>query len=160
MGLTDNQEEYIDVQLEPIKKSKIRINGDQSKILELNLSDMGIVGRLKTAYKNLQSLSAKVSSLADDVDKDMADEERLEIIDSRLKELDRQMREEVDALFDSNVSEVCLPHGTMYDPHDGEFMYEHIIESLSQLYNNNFNKEFKLMKARVKKHTDKYTKKK
>lgn len=154
-----DKEEVIDLALEPVKRSKIRVNGDQNKIIELNLSDMGIVGRLKTAYKNLQELSKQVAGLADELD-GKSDEETMELMDSRLKELDAKMRAEIDTLFDYPVSAVCVPYGTMYDPHDGEFTYEHIIDALSTLYNNNFNKEFKLMKARVQKHTDKYTKKK
>lgn len=152
-------EKIIDINLEPVKKTKVRINGDQNMILELNLSDMGIVGRLKTAYKKLQNLSSRVASLSDEMSGLENDEETLDMIDKKLTELDKEMRNEIDTLFDSNVSEVCLPYGTMYDPHGGEFMYEHIIDALSELYENNFNAEFKAMRNRVKKHTDKYTKK-
>ena len=150
------EQQVIDLQIAPTKKRKIRINGDQTRILELDLSDMGIVGRLKTAYKDLQALSKKVAALGDDLDKETT-EETLEVMDSKLKALDAEMRQKIDYLFNSNVSEVCLPDGTMYDPWEGEFMYEHIIESLAKLYENNLDAEFEKIKKRVDKHTRKYT---
>ena len=72
--------------------------------------------------------------------------------------IDMEMRQLVDEIFDSNVSEVCAPSGSMFDPFNGTFRYEHIIDVLSKLYKNNLNSEFKKMSARIRKKTSKYTK--
>lgn len=157
------EDKVIDIDLSPIKKSKIRINGDQNTIIELNLSDTRIIERLSTAYKNLQDLEKEVAELSSNVNVDVEDgneEDFTKAADELAKslaELDRKMRDEVDYLFDSKVSDICVPDGTMYDPHDGQFTFEYIIEQLSHLYTNNFNEEFEKMKKRVNKHTAKYT---
>ena len=76
----------------------------------------------------------------------------------RLNKLYPKMRSIGDELFDSNVSEVCMPEGTSVDPINGEFRFEAIIRKLGKLYTDNFNAEFTKMKNNVSKHTAKYTK--
>ena len=48
------EEEFIDVDLSVTKKKKIRINGDNNKIIELNTSDLNILERLSKQYPVLQ----------------------------------------------------------------------------------------------------------
>ena len=38
------------------------------------------------------------------------------------------MRELIDFIFQANVSSVCADDGTMADPLNGQFRFEHIIE--------------------------------
>ena len=147
----------VDVDLSVIKKKKFRINGDNTKILELNVSDMGILSRLDEAYPKLMELQEKVADLAD-INEEADDREVLSTTASKLKEIDGSMRETLDFIFQSNVSEICGSEGSMYDPINGTFRYEHIISTLTKLYENNLNAEFKQMKDRIKKHTAKYTK--
>ena len=151
------EENIIDVDLSAIKKQKFRINGDNSKILELNVSDMGIIARLEDTYPKLMELQDKVANLVD-VDED-ADDKLLSSTAKKLKEIDSDMRETIDFIFQSNVSEICGSEGSMYDPIEGVFRYEYIISTLAKLYENNMESEFSKMKQRVDKHTSKYTKK-
>ena len=156
--LTKNEiDGVVDIDLSVIKKKKFRINGDNSKILELNVSDMGILSRLDEAYPKLMDLQNKVAELAD-INDEAEDRELLSTTASKLKEIDGNMRETLDFIFQSNVSEVCGSEGSMYDPIEGTFRYEHIISTLTKLYENNLNAEFKKMKDRIGKHTAKYTK--
>ena len=142
------EEKVIDLDLNPIQKTKIRIGGDQTRIIELNLSDMGIIDRFTTASKNLHKLADEVSGLSEVVIKEGEDnEDALNDISSKLHELDQKMRKEIDFLFDSPVSDVCVPDGTMYDPHDGQFTFEYVIEALVKLYADTVKDEF----AKVKK---------
>lgn len=150
-------DDIIDVDLSVIKKKKIRINGDDTKILELNISDMGIVSRLNATYPKLMALQDKVSTFGD-IDDNMDDQEAMSIAAMQLTEIDGEMRKLLDELFQSNVSEVCGSDGSMYDPIDGTFRYEHIITALIKLYETNIEEEFKRMKARIEKHTAKYAK--
>ena len=46
-------EDIQDIDLSAIKKKRFRINGDSSKILELNTSDLSISSRLSAAYERL-----------------------------------------------------------------------------------------------------------
>ena len=149
--------DIIDVDLSIVKKKKFRINGDNSKILELNVSDMGIVSRLDETYSKLMDLQDKVASLAD-INEEANDREILSSTAKKLNEIDGEMRDLLDYIFQSNVSEICGSEGSMYDPIEGTFRYEHIISTLTKLYENNLNSEFAKIKKNISKHTAKYTK--
>ena len=153
------ENDIVDIDLSVIKKKRFRINGDNSKILELNTSDMGIVTRLKEAYPRLNdlmdSVTDKFSNLPDD---DEDDEVQLTALSDAVNEIDKQMRAEIDFIFNSNVSEICGSEGSMWDPIDGSFRYEHIIDKLTKLYENNLDKEYASMKRRVENKAGKYVK--
>lgn len=146
-----------DIDLSATRKKRFRIDGDNNRYLELNTSDMSIVTRLDNLYPKLEKLSQEAS--IKQLDKQEADSEKaLSKISQALIKIDVQMRGILDEIFDSNVSEICAPSGSMFDPFNGEFRFEHIIDVLTKLYENNLNTEFKKMAAKVKKRTAKYTK--
>lgn len=146
-----------DIDLSATRKKRFRIDGDNNRYLELNTSDMNIVTRLDNLYPKLEKLSQEAS--IKQLDKQEADSEKaLSKISQALIKIDFQMRQILDEIFDSNVSEMCAPSGSMFDPFNGEFRFEHIIDVLTKLYENNLNTEFKKMAAKIKKRTAKYTK--
>ena len=157
MSLTSNEtsikekenNSVVDISLDVAKRTRFRINGDNNSIIELNLSDLGILDRLKEGMYKLQEETAKLAELPDDLDN----------LSEAMKKIDEKMREYVDYIFDYPVSDVCAKYGTMYDPKNGKFRYETIIEGLVKLYTDNINDEYHNIEARLKKHTDKYTKK-
>lgn len=140
----------IDIDLSVTKKKQFRIDGDDNRIIELNTSDMTIIERLNEVYPKLESLSARTAELSDD---------DVEGGIKALKNIDKEMRELLDYTFDSPISSVCAPDGSMYDLFNGEFRFEHIITVLLNLYEDNISKEFNNMEKRINKHTAKYTKK-
>lgn len=150
-----------DIDLSPIKKKRFRINGDSSKILELNTSDLSIVTRMSSAYdrlvKHMEEVGKILSALPED-NEELTDGKDKEIL-AQLDNIDTEMKKELDYIFDAPVSEVCGDGGSMYDPFDGMFRYEHIIDALTKLYENNLNSEFTAMRRRVNTKTSKYTKK-
>lgn len=147
-----------DIDLSVIQKKRFRINGDNSKILELNTSDMRIASRLKEAYPRLNTLMDEVADEFNSIPDDAEDEETLTKVADAVDKIDGKMREEIDYIFDANVSEVCGSDGSMWDPIDGMFRYEHIIDKLAKLYENNLDKEFADMKRRVETKAGKYVK--
>ena len=157
MGLLGKEEEIIDIDLGEIKRKKFRINGDSNKILELNTSDVNIVSRLTKVYPKLQKLAEEAVTFSEEELNDNT-EEGLARFATKLETIDTKMSNLIDELFDANVSEMCKDGGSMYDPFSGMFRFEHIISTLSKLYENNFNSEFSKMRQRVDKHTHKYIK--
>ena len=146
-----------DISLSSIRKKRFRIDGDNNRYLEIDTSDMGIITRLDNLYPKLQKLAQDAS--AKQLDKqDAGTESAFTKISQMLIKIDAQMRQIIDEIFDSNVSEVCAPSGTMFDPFNGEFRYEHILDVITKLYEANINSEFKKMSARMKQRTAKYTK--
>ena len=139
-------DEIIDINLEGAKRTRFRINGDNDAIIELNLSDLGIVDRLK---EGMEKLTHEMNEIA----KASPDDDNLTEI---MKQADQKMREYVDYIFDYPVSAACAKHGTMYDPKDGKFRYETIIDGLTKLYADNINAEYQKLQARLSKHTAKY----
>lgn len=154
MALVDEtvktQNDIIDIELPELRKKRFRIDGDNDRILELNTSDIGIINRLNSVYPKLIKLSNDVVSELDFSD-DVPVDELLDREATKFTEIDNRMRELVDEIFQSNVSEVCVPEGTMYDPINGEFRFEHIIKTIGGLYETNFNKEFQNIARRVSK---------
>jgi len=150
------EENIIDIDIDGIKKQKFRINGRPNAIIELDTTDLNVITRLKKAYPKLNKLANEATQRID-VDSEKSVEEQLNEMAEVLEDIDKQMREFVDYIFDSNVSEVCVPSGSMYSPHGGKFTYEHITETLGQLYANHLDLEAKKMSKRLREHTDKYT---
>lgn len=153
--------EITDIDLGFVEKKKFRINGDFNRMLELNVSDLNVFSRLKSNYpklvKLLKDAQEKMTSIPDDLEDNT---ELLSKIADNLDSIDKQMREIIDQIFDTNASEVCAPSGNMFDPVDGQWRFERIIDKLSTLYANGLNAEFSKLKANVEKKTSKYTKKK
>ena len=113
-------------------------------------SDLNISDRLEKGFAKLQEKMSEISKLSSE------DENLSEL----LNKANTEMCEWLDYIFDSPVSEVFSKGGSMYDPKDGMFRYEHIIDGLTKLYTDNLNQEYKKMRARIQKHTEKYTGKK
>lgn len=156
MALIEN--EIQDLSIPEIEKKKFRINGDNDAILEINPSDVNIIPRLNEGYKKLDSLAKKVTELDLGSGEEETTEEQMENISKQLKEIDKDMREQLDYIFDANVSEVCAKNASMYEPINGKFRWEHIIDAIGTLYGNAFKSEFDAISKRVEKHTSKYTK--
>lgn len=148
----------IDIDLSALRKKRIRIDGDDNKIIEINVSDMGVINRLQEAYDRLISL-ANTYNLQEEESKAETDDDDFDVGKTveTLRILDKEMRELVDFVFQANVSEVCASDGTMADPVNGQFRFEYIIEKFLAVYDKNFTEEFKKMSKNVKKRTNKYT---
>jgi hypothetical protein len=160
MGLIEEKDtvnDVIDVDISPIKKKRFRINGDNNKILELNVSDTTIIKRIPEAEKKLKKLAEEATSFTDDELKDNS-ADGLETFSKKLDSIDSKMRTIVDGIFNAPVSAVCADDGSMYDPFDGQFRFEYIIEKIIALYEENITVEYSKLHERVKKHTSKYIK--
>lgn len=143
-------------------KKEFSIDGDGNRIIALDTSDMNIIIRLEEVYPSIRELAVDAQNRLAAVPeaKDDEDLSPLNDITDILKDIDRRMREKIDYIFDSKISDVCVPNGNMFDPVNGEFRFEHIIDVLTGLYASDISAGFKAMQDRVKKHTAKYTKNK
>lgn len=145
----EQKSDIIDVDLSEIQKKKFRLDRDNNRVIELNTSDITVIGRLEEIYP-------KMLKLVEDAQVEGTSES--EEILSTLMNVDAKMRELLDYAFDSKVAEKTCPSGSLFDPINGKFRFEYIIEKLVNLYDENFKNEFSLMQNRLNKHTSKYTK--
>lgn len=143
-------DKIIDVDLSVTRNKRFRIDGDDDRIIELNTSDMTILNRINDADKKLRELADYATFDVEDT------AENQEEAITKLISTDKQMREIIDYLFNSKVADICAPNGSMYDPFNGKYRFEHILETLFALYEKNINDEYKKMKKNVEKHTNKY----
>ena len=151
-------DKIINLDLSPIRKKRIAINGDENRILELNTSDLNITTRMRDAYPQLVKLTEQLDAYSD-TKTEITDEESLTNVANEWQSIDTKMRELIDYMFDANVSEMCVPTGSMYDPINGKFRFEWLIDILSDLYEKELKSEFNKITKRVEKHTSKYVKK-
>ena len=154
--------EIIDLDLSITQKKKFRFGKDDNRIVEVNTSDMNLLQRVSVAYPKLQDLQAKASKLTEgiDIDEESIGAETIQGITTmaeRLSAVDTEMRNLLDYMFDAPVSAAAAPDGSMYDPFNGSFRYEHIIAVMTKQYEDNLQSEFGKMEKQLKKHTDKYT---
>lgn len=154
-----NDQEFIDLDLSPIRKKKIRIDGDNTRVIELNTTDMGVISRLNEFYPKLQELEKEYSDMDMQFDENgNITDESFESAGKALDEIDKKMREYIDQIFDGDISSKCAPSGNMFDPINGSFRFEYILDSLSRLYEEEIEKNFQKRKETIGKHTSKYTK--
>ena len=152
----------LNLDLSETARTKIWVNGDNRRVLELNLTDLGIMGRAKDAKNKLDELQAEANELASaDVPATIEseeDEEKVDVAIEKFRSIDKKMRDLVDGIFDFPVCDVCCDGGSMYDPIGGQYRYDYIIDKIMALYGDQWEKENKLRKQSMEKHTAKYTK--
>lgn len=154
---TVNDNNIIDIKFEGLQRKRYRINGDDSKIIALNPTDFNITVRMNEAYPKLIECETKVKALGSNK-KDITSTETLDEFATALKEIDMEMRDQIDFIFDADVSSVCCDGGSMYDVINGFMRYEIILDTLTSLYEKNLNSEMKKVQRRAKTHTAKYKK--
>ena len=146
------------IDLSALRRQRFTIDGDPNRVLELNTTDLTIIQRLSEAYPKLEELEHEVGNVSQGVGStEDTVKDDIDTMATRLSDTDKKMRELLDYIFDSNVSEMCAPSGSMYDPIGGQLRYEHIITILMGLYENNLAEEMKRVQNRFKSHTAKYT---
>ena len=149
----------ISLDMREASRTKIWVNGDATKVLELNLTDVGILSRFSDAYPKLLSLQDDINStIAESQPENFENIEELSNFAAQFKSVDKKMREYVDYIFDFKVCDVCCDGGSMYDlVAGGWWRFEYIIEKLGSLYNMKFGEEMKKNAKRMKMHTERYT---
>jgi hypothetical protein len=151
-------DEIIDLDLSVTKKKKFRFDKDDNRIIEVNTSDMNLMQRVSTAYPRLVELQDKASKLTEGINvEEGSGIDDISTMAERLSKIDAEMRDVLDYMFDAPVSVAAAPTGSMYDPFNGSFRYEHIVAIMMKQYEDNLQSEFGKMEKQLKKHTDKYT---
>ena len=141
--------DVVDIELTQIQKKKFRLDRDDNRVIELDTSDITVISRLEEIYPKMLKLVE---------DAQLEDGQEPEDTLTTLMNINKKMKEFLNYAFDSDVADKACPHGTLFDPINGKFRFEYIMEKLLALYDENFTNEFKLMQNRVNKHTAKYTK--
>ena len=152
MGTKKKLDGVVDIQLSIDNRKQFRINGDDKRIIELDISDFGILNRLRESYPRLQELGVK----GFEFDEDDENIKLGEFMDS-LNAINDEMISIIDYIFDAKVAKVCADGKPLYNMVAGKFIFEIILDTLFNLYSDNIRAELGQMSQRMKSHTDKYT---
>ena len=152
MGTKKKLDGVVDIQLSIDNRKQFRINGDDKRIIELDISDFGILNRLRESYPRLQELGIK----GFEFDEDDENIKLGEFMDS-LNAINDEMISIIDYIFDSKVAKVCADSKPLYNMVAGKFIFEIILDTLFNLYSDNIRAELGQLSQRMKSHTDKYT---
>ena len=133
------------------RKKRFTIDGDENRVLEIDTTDMGTIGRFEQYSKQLSDLSNQYFTLGELLSNGESD-----AYSNKLKALDTEMRGIIDAVFGTNVCDVCAPSGTLFDPVNGQLKFEIIISALLNLYETEMSAELKKINARMQAHLKKY----
>ena len=144
--------DVVDIEFKEIQKKRFRLDRDNNRVIELNTSDITVLGRLEEIYP-------KMLKFVEEAQKKMGDDPNNDNVMEAFAYINQSMKDLLNYAFDSDIADKACPDGSLFDPINGKFRFEYIMEKLVGLYDTNFTKEFELMQKRVDKHTSKYTKK-
>lgn len=150
--------DIIDISIAPGKIKKIRIDGDDNRIVKIDVSDNNIIVRTSEKLPELKELDKRVREMRDAEKQESETEEEILSFAEEYKAIDQKMKMCIDYIFDSDVSEACCGNASMYDFIDGYMRYEIVFDHLRRLYDSEQAYELKKIKERVSKHTAKYGK--
>ena len=77
-----------------------------------------------------------------------------------MNELEKEVRDGIDKIFNTNVCEVVCPNESVFAPVGGVLRYELIVSTLLEVCQKDIEKEYKKVADNINKHTEKYVKKK
>lgn len=114
-------------------KKRFAIDGDENRILEIDVQDMAIMSRIKPAMEKINRVREHWEKLQGIDGENLSDDEVAEI-EQAMEQSEQEMREAIDFLFDANVCDVCVGKSSVFTPKDGKLKYDIIISGLSALY--------------------------
>lgn len=129
-------------------KEKIYINKEkygEDRVIWINLSDINILTRVDDAYKNINKFMEKIKETEPkDVDKTI----------KVLKDADKYIREQVNYIFDYDVSDAVFGKTFATADVGGKPYIQAFFEAIAPVIENKVKKQT----AKISKYTDKYIK--
>ncbi len=141
------------IQMNISDKTRYTINGNKEKYIELNTGDVGIIARMGEVIPTINGLVDKYENLIGNTD----DEQDFMAFSKAFSDIDKELRDVTNLLFDYDVCSVCASGGSMLDMCNGEYRFTEIITTLISMYQDTISAEAKKLISKMKKHTDKYT---
>ena len=137
-----------------IRTKTFTIDGDANRTIEIDPSDMGVIGRLDDAIPQIDTILNEFVEKG----KQMAEDGGTGF-GIALRELDGRMRTIINTIFDYDVCSVCVPKGTLFDvvADADKFKFEVLIEGLAKVYETTIVGDLQRVQNRMTEHTKKYT---
>jgi hypothetical protein len=133
---------YVDIPLEDEK-------GNSMGIVSFNPKDINLLERLKTGFTRIEE---KVNSI--EHIEDLNEDENIKIY----KECDNFVKEELNKIFDYDVSSILFGNNSSFSSHGGSYWIMQFIEGITPIIQTEIKKELKASENRVSKYTKDYEK--
>lgn len=119
------------------------INGDESKILRINTTDMNILSRISKAEKELKKIAESCNNVTEDKAIEM------------LSELDTKVREQIDYIFDGKVSDIIFGNINCISAAGGKPIFENFLDAVLPVIKEDISAEQENLNKKVNKYTSK-----
>lgn len=116
------------------------LNGDESKVIKVNVTDFGIVDRFEKVKKDLEHLADK-TTLSQSTD------------ESEMQQTDRIIREKINYIFGSDVSSVAFGSVCCFSPSNGMPVFVNFVNAIMPV----IEKEMQVETDKMQLNIDKYT---
>ena len=123
---------------------RLAINGDESRVIVINPSDIGIISRYNEVVPKLDEIIGKYDNI-----KNPTLEKAAEII----SELDTEARKIIDYIIGSPVSETVFGTANCLSSAGGQTIFENFLAAYMEYMTPAINDEFEKSKKRVEKYT-------
>lgn len=128
------------------------INGDENNVIKINVSDVGILTRLKKAMSDADKIAEDLKSIKDD---EMDEAGKLEL----LEKYDRTMRDMINGIFGSDVCTAAFGStNVLSDDSAGRPIIISFMKALTPVLANEIKEAQTAKQIRLEDKTDKYIK--
>lgn len=122
------------------------INGDKSRILKVNTSDVQILKRAKEKEQEINRIVKECENVNDDISLD----EEIELMDK----LDKEVRPIIDYIFDTNASEIAFGNtGCVSIVENGFPLFWNFMQALLTEVEKDVEKNYKKATTNIEKYT-------
>lgn len=120
------------------------INNDPNRVIRFNPTDFNIVTRIDEATQNIEKRIRELQNM---------EESTLKEASEVTKAADKIIREEIDKVFNSNVSDVVFGNQFSMSPVGGKMLWERFLEAAGKYIAAEVEKEVKESAKRIGKYT-------
>lgn len=134
---------------------EIMIDGDETRIIRLDLNDIGVFSRFDAALPALEKVEEHFRALNESADDDV---KNMQNYSRAMAAAEADLTDIIDGIFNAKVCAVCAGGCSLFALDNGEFLYERIVAAVAGLYGDRLKNQVAARKKRMSKHTAKYGK--
>lgn len=104
------------------------INNDPTKVIKFNPTDFGIIERINSAYKTIEKVYNNAEEI--DLNNDGSNVEQLESAANAVSKVSSTIKEQIDFIFDSPVSDIVFGNQSPISMVKGVPFYERFLNAI------------------------------
>jgi hypothetical protein len=125
------------------------INGDESKVIRVNVTDFNLLKRLEEAQDNIERELARYGDIEINPDGSSANEDTISLV----AYMDAYIKKQIDYIFDSDISSVVFGNSSCLSMSGGEMFFARFLDAIVPEIEAAVKEEQKASQKRVSKYT-------